>query len=81
MDAPLPPNLQSVEVRVVLKTQQQGDVSSLIRLIESFPPGTRSQEEIDAEIEEGRADSPLVRLYLDTNPLICAVEGSAAIQA
>lgn len=57
LDAPLPPNIQSVEVRVVLKTQQQRDVSSLIRLIESFPPGTRSQEDIDAEIEEGRADS------------------------
>lgn len=57
LDAPLPPDVQSVEVRVVLKTQQQRDVSSLIRLIESFPPGTRSQEDIDAEIEEGRADS------------------------
>ncbi|MEO8360472.1 MAG: hypothetical protein ABI672_10620 [Vicinamibacteria bacterium] len=56
LDAPLPPDVQSVEVRVVLKTQQQSDVSSLIRLIASFPPGTRSQEDIDAEIEEGRAD-------------------------
>lgn len=56
LDAPLPPNIQSVEVRVVLKTPQQRDISSLIRLIESFPPGTRSQEEIDAEIEEGRDD-------------------------
>ena len=56
LDAPLPPNIQSVEVRVVLKTPQQRDISSLIRLIESFPPGTRSQEEIDAEVEEGRDD-------------------------
>ena len=57
LDGPLPPDVQSVEVRVVLRTQQQRHVSSLIRLIESFPPGTRSQEDIDGEIEEGRDDS------------------------
>ncbi len=56
LDAPLPPDIQSVEVRVVVKTPQQSSVSSLIRLIESFPPGTRSQEDIDAEIKEGRDD-------------------------
>jgi hypothetical protein len=40
----------------VVKPEQHGDVASLIRLISSLPPGTRSQEEIDAEIAEGRDD-------------------------
>ncbi|MEO8500401.1 MAG: hypothetical protein ABI565_05750 [Vicinamibacteria bacterium] len=56
LDAPLPRDVQSVEVRVTLKTPEQGRISSLIRLIESFPPGTRTQEEIDDEIREGRDD-------------------------
>jgi len=54
LDAPLPANVQSVEVRVTVATPQPNRLSSLIRLIENFPPGTKTGEEIDAEIEEIR---------------------------
>ena len=56
LDGPLPSNVESVEVRVTVRTAQQDNVASLIRFLESLPPGTRSKEEIDAEIREGRGD-------------------------
>lgn len=56
LDGPLPSNVERVEVRVTVRTAQQENVASLIRFLESLPPGTRSREEIDAEIREGRGD-------------------------
>lgn len=56
LDGPLPLNVERVEVRVTVPTAQQQNVASLIRFLESLPPGTRSREEIDAEIREGRGD-------------------------
>lgn len=54
LDVPLPPNVQFVEVRVTLETSEPNRLDSLVRLIESFPPGNKSGEEIDAEIQEIR---------------------------
>ena len=54
LDAPLPANVQSVEVRVTVETTEPNRLDSLVRLIESFPPGDKTGEEIDAEIREIR---------------------------
>lgn len=56
LDGPLPQNIERVEVRVTVPTAQQQNVASLIRFLEGLPPGTRSREEIDAEIRDGRGD-------------------------
>jgi hypothetical protein len=56
LDGPLPGDVERVEVRVTVRSARPGGVSSLIRYLESLPPGTRTREEIDAEIREGRGD-------------------------
>ena len=56
LDGPLPSEVESIEVRVKLRATRKGRISSLIRYLESLPPGTRTREEIDAEIREGRGD-------------------------
>lgn len=56
LDGPLPSNVERVEVRVTIRTPQQENIASLIRFLESLPPGARSKQEIDAEIREGRGD-------------------------
>jgi hypothetical protein len=56
LDGPLPSDVESIEVRVKLRTARKGRISSLIRYLESLPPGTRTRAEIDAEIREGRGD-------------------------
>jgi len=54
LDAPLPPNAVSVEVRVHLAREAaRRSVSEVLR---SLPPGTRTAEELDKEIAEQRAD-------------------------
>ena len=55
LDAPLPTNVQSVEVRVTLAATEPSRLDSLVRLIESFPPGNKTGAEIDAELREIRA--------------------------
>ena len=59
LDAPLPGNIERVEVKVTLRTSRPGRISSLISDLEGLPPGTRSREEIDREIREGRGDDDL----------------------
>lgn len=56
LDAPLPSEVESIEVRVTLRAPRKGRISSLIEYLESLPPGTRTREDIDAEIREGRGD-------------------------
>lgn len=56
LDGPLPGNIERVEVRVTVRTPQQEHIASLIQFLESLPPGTRTMQEIDAEIREGRGD-------------------------
>lgn len=54
LDGPLPRGVESIEVRVTLRSARKGRISSLIKYLESLPLGTRTREEIDAEIREGR---------------------------
>jgi hypothetical protein len=56
LDAPLPNEVESIEVRVTVRAPRRSRISSLIRYLESLPPGTRTREDIDAEIREGRGD-------------------------
>ena len=56
LDGPLPRDVESVEVRVTLRVARKGSIASLIKYLESLPPGTRTRAEIDAEIREGRGD-------------------------
>ena len=54
IDAPLPPNAVSVEVRVLLaRDAVRRSVSEVLR---SLPPGTKTAEELGKEIAELRAD-------------------------
>lgn len=56
LDGPLPENGVSVEVRVQVNSAQGRPeaITKLLAFIKSLPPGTRTQAEIDAEIDEGR---------------------------
>ena len=56
LDGPLPSNAGDVEVRVqVNATPGRPDgIKKLLAFIEALPPGTRTQEEIDAEIDGER---------------------------
>lgn len=56
LDGPLPNEVESIEVLVRLRATPKGRISSLIKYLESLPPGTRTRREIDAEIREGRGD-------------------------
>lgn len=56
LDAPLPGDVERVEVRVTVRSGQPGGTSSLVRYLESLPPGTRTRSEIDEEIREGRGE-------------------------
>ena len=56
LDAPLPRDVERVEVRVTVRSGRPGGISSLILYLESLPPGTRTRAEIDEEIREGRGD-------------------------
>ena len=52
LDAPLPGDVERVEVRVTVRSGRPGGISSRIRYLESLPPGTRTRAEIDEEIRE-----------------------------
>lgn len=56
LDGPLPENVASVEVRVQVKSAEGRPeaIAKLLAFIRALPPGTRTQEEVDAEIDEGR---------------------------
>ena len=56
LDGPLPENVASVEVRVQVKSAEGRPeaITKLLAFIRALPPGTRTQEEVDAEIDEGR---------------------------
>ena len=56
LDGPLPENVASVEVRVQVKSAEGRPeaITKLLAVIEALPSGTRTQEEIDAEIDGGR---------------------------
>ena len=56
LDAPLPVDAESVEVRVRLRATGKSRVSSLIKYLEGLPAGARSRTEIDADIRESRGD-------------------------
>lgn len=49
---PLPDETSEVEVIAHVKTAGRGKLSDILR---SFPPGTRSKEDIDRQVEEERA--------------------------
>lgn len=55
LDAPLPSNIERIEVKVTLRTEARSGLT-LVKFLEGLPPGTRSRDEIDAEIREGRGD-------------------------
>ena len=55
LDAPLPTDLERVEVRGYRsKKRDASALHDLVAFLESLPPGTRSKEDIDREIAEGR---------------------------
>ena len=56
LDGLLPENVASVEVRVQVKSAEGRPeaITKLLAFVRALPPGTRTQEEVDAEIEEGR---------------------------
>ena len=56
LDAPIPSNAVSVEVRVTLRIPEGNAIASLVKYLEGLPAGTRSRAEIDAEIRESRGD-------------------------
>ena len=60
LDGPLPENVASVEVRVQVKPAEGGPeaITKLLAFIRALPPGTRAQEEVDAEIDDGRGKRP-----------------------
>ena len=57
LDGPLPQNAAGVEVRVQIKpsTGRPERITELLAFIKSLPPGTRTPEEIDQQIDEERA--------------------------
>jgi hypothetical protein len=48
---PLPEQTSEVEVVARVKTSGRGNLSDILR---SFPPGTRSKEDIDRQVNEER---------------------------
>jgi len=55
LDAPLPSGIVSVELRVRVR-DEAGPRRSVAEYLESLPAGTRTAEEIDADIRDLRDD-------------------------
>ncbi|MEO8501357.1 MAG: hypothetical protein ABI565_10620 [Vicinamibacteria bacterium] len=57
LDGPLPQNAEGVEVRVQIKPAggRPERITELLAFIKSLPPGTRTPEDIDKQIDEERA--------------------------
>lgn len=56
LDAPLPPDLERVEVRGYRSSRRDGSaLNALVAFLESLPAGTRSKEDIDRQVKEERS--------------------------
>ena len=55
LDAVLPPDIESAEVRVQVRAHA-ANTSSVARFLEALPPGDRTADNIDAQLREGRGD-------------------------
>lgn len=56
LDAPLPPDLERVEVRGYRSSRRDGSaLNDLVAFLESLPAGTRSKEDIDRQVKEERS--------------------------
>jgi hypothetical protein len=54
VDAPIPASASEVEVVVRVPDEEAPRLQDLIDFLESLPPGTRSKEDIDRQIDEDR---------------------------
>lgn len=56
LDAPLPADLDRVEVRGYRTPRRDNSaLGEIVALIESLPPGTRTKEDIDLQVAEERS--------------------------
>ena len=56
LDAPLPPDLDRVEVRGYRSPRRDGSaLNDLVAFLESLPAGVRSKEDIDRQVREERS--------------------------
>jgi len=58
LDAPLPENIEWIEVRARVAPVSASSGRSVAAYIESLPPGERTGEDIDRQIAEERASWP-----------------------
>lgn len=58
LDAPLPKNIEWIEVRARVAPVSASSGRSVAAYIESLPPGERTGEDIDGQIAEERASWP-----------------------
>ncbi len=54
VDEPLPANSKDVEVVLHLDAEKPGDAARLAEYIRSLPPGSRSKEDVDRQIDDDR---------------------------
>jgi len=56
LDAPLPPDLERVEVLGYRTARRDATaINDLVAFLESLPAGTRTKEDIDRQVEEERS--------------------------
>ena len=56
LDAPLPPDLERVEVLGYRTVRRDATaINDLVAFLESLPAGTRTKEDIDRQVEEERS--------------------------
>lgn len=56
LDAPIPPDIDRVEVRGYRATRRDNSsLQDVIAQIEALPPGTRTKDDIDRQIAEERS--------------------------
>ena len=58
LDAPLPPNIEWVEIRARVGPANPSSGRSVAAYLETLPAGNRTGEEIDRQIAEERASWP-----------------------
>jgi hypothetical protein len=54
VDEPLPSKPRDVEVILRVPDEEAGDPRRIVDLLMTLPPGKRSKQDIDAQIDEGR---------------------------
>jgi len=54
LDEPLPKNARDIDVVVHLDGPAEDQLQAMIDFLSSLPPGTRTKEDIDRQIEEDR---------------------------